>query len=496
MNEHDEASGSDSEAEAAAANPEPAAWWGPAEEATVGQRDSGAPWPAPGGAGYAVGGGSEYETEPGRRAPSWDPVQSPGFAGSAMASTGASRKVLAAALAGGLIAVVAGVAVGHAVWQPPPENLSAGIALPGGSGGGPLPGGSGGLAPLPGNGSGPSSNGAGSPSDAASIAKMVDPALVDIDTTLSYQQEQAAGTGMVLTSNGKILTNNHVIEGATSINVTDIGNGKTYSATVVGYDRADDVAVLQLQGASGLATVHTGSSTAARKGQPVVALGNAGGLGGTPSVAGGSVTALNQSITATDSANNISEQLHGLIETNAPIQPGDSGGPLVDTNEQVLAMDTAASAGFQFQQSGVAATQGYSIPINEALGIVRQIEAGSATSAVHIGPTPFLGVQVATPGSSSSNGVGEATRPGGTGSPGRTAGAQIVSVVAGSAAAQAGLGVGDIITSFAGQPIATVGSLSTIIMSQQVGAPVAAVYSDPAGQQHTVKVTLGPGPPQ
>ncbi len=227
-------------------------------------------------------------------------------------------------------------------------------------------------------GSGSSSSGNGSgPSDSAAIAHNVDPGLVDINTDLSYEQEQAAGTGMVLTSNGEVLTNNHVIEGATKISVTDIGNGKTYDADVVGYDRTHDIAVLQLQGASGLQTVNTGDSSSVSVGQGVVGIGNAGGAGGTPSYAGGTVTALNQSITASDEGSGAeSEQLTGLIETNANIQPGDSGGPLVDTNGDVLGMDTAASSNFQFSQGSSSSAQGFSIPINEALSIAKQIERG------------------------------------------------------------------------------------------------------------------------
>ena len=169
--------------------------------------------------------------------------------------------------------------------------------------------------------------------------------------------------GMVLTSKGEVLTNNHVIEGATSISVTDVGNGVTYGAKVVGYDRTSDVAVLQLEKASGLKTVSLGNSSGVRTGQPVVGIGNAGGTGGTPSYAGGRVTALNQSITASDQGDGTSEQLTGLIETNADIQPGDSGGPLVNSGGKVVGMDTAASAGFSFQQGG-SLTQGYSIPID------------------------------------------------------------------------------------------------------------------------------------
>ena len=146
----------------------------------------------------------------------------------------------------------------------------------------------------------------------SAIAQGVNPGLVDINTTLSYQGEQAAGTGMVLTSNGEVLTNNHVIDGATSISVTDVGNGKTYTASVVGYDRSHDIAVIQLNNASGLQTVTLGDSSNVSVGQAVVAIGNAGGTGGTPSAVGGSITALNQSITASDSGDGTSETLSGL----------------------------------------------------------------------------------------------------------------------------------------------------------------------------------------
>jgi S1-C subfamily serine protease len=184
------------------------------------------------------------------------------------------------------------------------------------------------------------------------IASRVDPAIVDVTSTLGFQHATAKGTGIVLTSNGEILTNNHVISGATSVSVTDIGNGKTYKATVVGYDQSHDVAVLQLSGASGLTTASTGDSSTVNTGDNVVALGNAGGKGGTPSVATGQVTALNQSITASDEGAGTSENLTGMIQTDANIQAGDSGGPLVNEHGQVIGMDTAASSSFQMGGSG------------------------------------------------------------------------------------------------------------------------------------------------
>ena len=241
------------------------------------------------------------------------------------------------------------------------------------------------------------------------IASTVDPGLVDIVSTLGYQNGAAAGTGMVLTSTGEVLTNNHVIDGATSIKARDVGNGRTYTAKVVGYDKSKDVAVLQLEGASGLATI-TLSSSGPQTGQKVVALGNALGKGGTPSVATGRITGLGQSITASDESAGNAEQLTGLIAHNAGIQPGDSGGPLVNTYGQVIGMDTAASsssatAGFQSQNEQAPATQAFAVPITEATSIASQIEAGASSSSVHLGGTAFLGLETSSSASDSS-GVG------------------------------------------------------------------------------------------
>ena len=239
------------------------------------------------------------------------------------------------------------------------------------------------------------------------ITAQTDPGLVDVVSTLGYQQAEAAGTGIVLTSSGEVLTNNHVVEGATSISVTDIGNGRTYQAKVVGYDQTKDIAVLALQGASGLKTVSLGNSSTVTAGQNVVAIGNAGGKGGTPSVVTGQITAIGQSITASDQGSGTSEQLTGLIEDNADIQAGDSGGPLLNGAGQVIGIDTAASSGtgFQFQSQQGQTTQAFAIPVNDALSMARQIEAGDASSTVHIGATAFLGVDVMSAGDAASQGI-------------------------------------------------------------------------------------------
>ena len=428
-----------------------------------------------------------------------------------------ARTALVAGVTVGVLGVAAaGVVVGHAAWPGQSSSASAvgsnstgsgstgsgstgsgssglGSGSSGlgsgstGSGSSGLGSGSSGLGSLGSSASGGSSTATGAPSNAAAIAAKVDAGLVDINTTLGYQGEQAAGTGMVLTSNGEILTNNHVIDGATSIRVTDIGNGKTYDATVVGYDRTQDVAVLQLTNASGLKTVTLGNSSTVVKGQAVVGVGNAGGAGGTPSYAGGQVTALGQSITASDQGGGNAESLTGLIETNANIQPGDSGGSLVNTSGQVIGMDTAAASSAQFQS--VAPSTSYAIPINSAVSIAKQIESGKGSSVIHIGATPLLGVEVESAGQSSS-------AFGGTSSGSTTSGAVIAGVVSGSPAANAGLAQGDTITGVGGQRVTTAEGLTTALGKDKPGDSVPVTYVDANGQSHTVTVHLTAGPPQ
>lgn len=320
------------------------------------------------------------------------------------------------------------------------------------------------------------------PADAASIARHVNAGIVDITVSSSYLGFQGAGTGMVLTSTGEVLTNNHVISGATRITATDVGNGRTYAARVVGYDVSHDVAVLQLSDASGLTTVPLGNSSRLHVGASVVAVGNAGGRGGTPSYAGGTVTALDQSITASDPAAGTSEPLSGLVETNAAVVSGDSGGPLVNTAGQVVGMDTAASEGFRFDSAG---NQAYAVPINTALSIARQIESGSRSGTVHVGPTAFLGVNVQ---SADHAGAGD---PGGAPS---GSGAQIADVLDGGPAASAGLVAGDVITSVDGHAVTSADSLTTVMLDERPGGVVTVTYLDPSGQQKSATVTLASGP--
>jgi S1-C subfamily serine protease len=335
------------------------------------------------------------------------------------------------------------------------------------------------------------------------IASRVDPGLVDVVSTLGDQQATSAGTGIVLTSNGEVLTNNHVIDGATSIKVTDIGNGRTYTAKVVGYDASHDVAVIQLQNASGLTVASLGNSSTVQTGDNVVALGNAGGKGGTPSVAAGTVTALNQSITASDEGSGNSEQLTGLIETNANIQPGDSGGSLVNSYGQVIGMDTAASSATQLQsQSGQAAEQAFAIPINEATSIAQQIEAGTTSATVHLGATAFLGVETQPASAGSGSGLGGSGgfggfggSQGGQGSQGSSStGVTIAGTLSGSPAANAGLTAGDEITSVGGQSVSSAQNIAQVLVKYHPGDSISINWVDQSGQSQTATVTLASGP--
>ncbi len=313
------------------------------------------------------------------------------------------------------------------------------------------------------------------PSRAALVA-MVDPGLVDVVSTLGYQDAMSAGTGLVLAPSGEVLTNNHVVEGATSIKVTDVGNGRAYNATVVGYDQSGDVAVLQLRGASGLKVVTLGNSSKVTVGQKVTAFGNAGGKGGTPAVGAGKVTGLGESIIATDEAASTSEHLSGLIRTDAALQAGDSGGPLVSANGLVIGLDTAASTSFQLQSS---ATQGFAIPVNRAASIAAQIEAGRASATIHIGATGFLGVQLmlyAIPGSPSS------TVP------------AVVGVMPGMPAAGAGLTAGDVIVSVDGHPVSSPSDIQARLETRHPGDKISISWDDPSGQTHAATVILATGP--
>ena len=298
---------------------------------------------------------------------------------------------------------------------------------------------------------------------------MVEPGLVLIDSDLSLQGAVGAGTGIVLSPGGEVLTNNHVVQGATQIVATDSGTGRTYPATVVGYDHDHDIAVLQLQGASGLPTAPLGNSAQVRVGEPIQAIGNAGGKG--LSRADGTVTAMGQTIVASDTLT-ASEKLNGMIETNANIQPGDSGGPLVNDSGQIIAIDTAASDNNRV--SSRRGAEGFAIPIDTALSAARQIESGSSGSAIHVGESAMLGV-----------GVGSGLRGGGL---------PVSEVLRGSPAEQVGLAPGDVITRFDGKTVNSDTTLTDLLDQHHPGNVVTVTWLNQIGQPNTAAVTLMPGP--
>ena len=313
------------------------------------------------------------------------------------------------------------------------------------------------------------------------VAAKVDPAVVDINTVLTSvggRSGAAAGTGMLVTSPGEVLTNNHVIQGATSIRVTVPSQARSYTATVMGEDPTADVALLKLQGASGLSTVRLADSSTVSVGQQVVAIGNALGQGGTPTATQGAITGLNQSITVTDD-NGQDRQLSGLLESDASISPGDSGGPLVNASGQVLGMITAGSVQGRGQQ---ASTDGYAVPSNTAVSVIHQIESGSASSSVIIGVPGYLGVFVQNLDASSAARLGVSS------------GVLVTDVVQGSAAAKAGLGPDAVITAIDGTAVKSVDALGQALHGHKPGQQVRVGWTDQRGS-HSQRVTLDSGPP-
>ena len=292
--------------------------------------------------------------------------------------------------------------------------------------------------------------------------------VVLIKTNLALQNARAAGTGIVLTRNGEVITNNHVIRGATTINVIVPASKRTYTASVLGYDITNDIALLKLQSATNLATVRRGNSATIKIGQRARAVGNANG-GGKLVTTTGRITGRNRTISVQDESGDVT-QLKGLIETSARLVPGDSGGPLLDAAGRVIGIDAAGSPSFGFDASA----PGYAIPINRAWGIAKQVEAQEPSETVHIGPTAFIGLNVARD----------------------PQGIAVGSVFPNSPAATAGIEAGDVITALDGKPVSTFSDLRTLLLTKHPGDTVTVGYTDTTGGQTSVSVVLASGPPQ
>jgi S1-C subfamily serine protease len=366
----------------------------------------------------------------------------------------------------------------------------------------------------------------------ALVAAKIEPGVVDIDAAIDYSGGTSSeGTGMVISADGLVLTNNHVIDGSKSIRVTLASNGKVYQATVLGYDSTHDVALLQLNRASRLKAVLIGNSAQVTLGTPVLAVGNAEGQGGTPAIAEGIINSVDKTISPTDESTGTTETLHDMLQTNADIVSGDSGGPLANSAGQVIGMDTANASSSQ----GPSSVLGFAIPIDTALSVAHQIAAGQASATVQIGLPGFLGVLV-PPGSNSSpqqqaqqqrmqiqqqqqssgsggvggspgNGHGNGQAPQNTGCtdddadtavPSSVApagsGALVDGVLCGTAASGAGLVSGDVITAVNGQAVTSPTSLTAMMSASRPGSQVRLSWETIGGQKKTTVVTLTAAP--
>jgi S1-C subfamily serine protease len=442
----------------------------------------------------------------------------PGYGGTGHGGPPRRRRGLATAITYIAVAALAATAGGLVVSFADSGTSSPSAASPGSGSGnnGAFPGGSG--------------SGSGGPSTSISAAALqkvenaVEPGIVVINSNLQFSGSGAAGTGIVISKTGLVLTNNHVIDQTTGLYATVVATGQRYQAKWLGYDKGSDVAVIQLEGASGLRTAPLGDSSTVKVGDPVVGLGNAGGTGKiTP--AEGTITGIHQTITASDQGTGAApERLTDMLQTDADIISGDSGGPLASTAGQVIGMDTAASTNsFTMQQQNV----GFAIPINKAMTIARQIISGKSGAGIQIGSSGFVGVIVAAGsngaqstatspqaqlqqqeaaqgqgqgpfGFSPPNGCIEGNQA--VGVPASIApvpsGTLILGVICGTPAAQNGMVPGDVITSAAGQQVSSPASLMNTLQGVHGGSSVKITWVTPSGQTISRTLTVVGAPPQ
>jgi S1-C subfamily serine protease len=331
-----------------------------------------------------------------------------------------------------------------------------------------------------------------------SIASLVDPATVDITAKGSAGQDQ--GTGMILSASGLVLTNNHVIDGSSVVTAQVDGKGRTYSAVVLGTDLHADVALLQLKAGPGFESVSVGNSNAITVGDPVVAIGNALGLPGPETVTNGIISATGRSITVGDPSSGATESLTNMFQSSAAINPGNSGGPLVDANGQVIGMNTAEASGSGDGQS--ASNVGFAIPINAAMSIARQIQAGKVSATVQVGPHAIVGVEVVTvacaEGNDGCSALGGSSAFGFLGGSTYKApvnrGAVVAGVEQGDPAQAVGIAAGDVITSVNGSPIDSPTDLTKYMNFQKVGERATVQWVDPNGHRRSATVSLVEGP--
>ena len=313
------------------------------------------------------------------------------------------------------------------------------------------------------------------PLDPAALIAQVEPGLVQITTLVDFQGVVGNGTGIVLSPDGQVLTNHHVVQGANAIKVLSMANGQTFEADVIGYDRDDDIAVLQLRGAGGLPVAPIGDSNSLALGEPVLTIGNANGTGNPLTHETGAVTNLNRSIAAEDELTGSKNSMGGLIESSTNLRAGDSGGALVNGAGQVVGLNAAATINFKVNGESTPGGEGFAIPINRAMDIANQIRGGAPSPTVHIGPSAMLGVGISATGQSGS-------------------GLPVRSVLRGGPAGVVGLRPGDVITNIDGVPIDSANALTGLLDQRYPGNVIDLNWIDRAGIPQNAKVTLVAGP--
>lgn len=309
------------------------------------------------------------------------------------------------------------------------------------------------------------------------LVKRVQRAVVSIDVTGASGSDQ--GTGMIITRDGLVVTNNHVIANAMNggtITVTQSGTTKALPATLVGTNPADDVALLRITNGANMPIVTFGNSNALQVGDAVVAIGNALGLAaGTPTVTSGIVSALGRTVTASTSSS--TETVHNMIQTDAAINPGNSGGPLLDAQGDVIGMDTAVAGTLPDGTS--AQNIGFAIPVSTITSLLTSLKAGSSV----VSHGAFIGVEISSMTSALQSEYGFTVNQG----------AVVMSVIAGTGAANAGLRQGDVITAINGHVITGNQDVSTIISGLKPGDVVKVTFVRGSAELHA-SVTLGAVP--
>jgi len=312
--------------------------------------------------------------------------------------------------------------------------------------------------------------------DANVVAAQVEPGLVQIDTLNDFQGLVGNGTGIILSSDGVVLTNHHVVQGANSIRATSVATGQVFDADVLGYSRTNDVAVIALRGAAGLPVAPLGSSSSLALGDAVLTIGNANGTGHPLTRETGKITSLSRVVDVSDETTNTSHEMGGLIESSTNLRAGDSGGALVNTAGQVVGMNAAATINYRLDGGSDPAGEGFAIPIDKAVALANEIRSGAGTPYVHIGPSAMIGIGID---------AGGRNRPDGL---------PVRSVLRDGPAAQVGLVPGDTLRAIDGTPIDSANTLTGLLDQRHGGDVVTMEWTDRSGTPQSAAVTLIPGP--